>query len=160
MFLTSPSQQMTVEAQQWVMCPTGENGAYKAEAVYAPSPEVAVEEMRKLFVVGDYGERLPPDTNIRLAEGVELPWNDPATEVYVVEGGDRRALSFASETETRETYDFLYEGKPYTVRRATPAEIEQSMRAQQVEQDQEDQEQFDYGFNVLYHQMRDEEEGL
>ena len=47
------SAPMTRENQHYILCPDHE-GAMKAEAVYAPSPEAAVELVQGLYKVGDF----------------------------------------------------------------------------------------------------------
>ncbi len=152
MHLMSNSAPMTVANQHWVLCPEGmniddPNIVLSAQAVYATSPEAAVEQIRNLYRLGDFGEPAEPAglSKIRLAEGAELPWNDPKCIAFVVMVG----------RETHMMYDMDYEEilgiwKNASVRRATPAEVEESIRARTVEQDEEDEEQFNYGFNVLY----------
>jgi hypothetical protein len=145
MYGISCSTPMTVANQHWVLCPTGEGRTMRAEAVYALSPEAAVEDMRKLFAMGDYME--PVDTSaIRLAEGVELPWNMPECVVSVVTKSGRELRVYDMD---HETILFVY-GADVSIRRATPAEAEESIRENTCARDEEDEEQFNYGFNVLY----------
>jgi len=136
--------------QQFVMSPDWE-GNYNAETIYAASPEAAVEEVRKVFAEeGEKGEiRLE---NIHAAEGAELPWNDPKVEAYVFqkEGSQSTAVYFGDEAEARSTYEFLFEGKPFMMRPATAAEREESIRNECLCRDRDEEEQFNYGFNVLY----------
>lgn len=150
---------MVLENQHYVMCPSGEHGAFQAEAVYAVSPEAAVAQVRNLYDnASDFGApKVNFDLNeIRLATGEELPWNHSEDAAFIVTRGESTNVSFHSEEETRKTYDFLYQGKPYDVRPATVGEKEQSIRENQLGADIRAEEEFDYGFNVLYHQMREE----
>ncbi len=147
---------MTVENQHWVLCPTGEDRALKAEAVYAMSPEAAVLMVRKMFAIGAFLEELPHNENIRLATGNELPWNNDISVGFIIETEEASTLYFGTEGDARETYEFIYQGKPFTMRAATPDEKEASIRRQQVESDERDEEDFNYGFNVLYKMEKEE----
>lgn len=153
MHLLTNTAPRTVENQHYVMIPA--EGGYKAEAVYAASPEAAVAETRRLFTTGDFGEPVPEDVNVRLAQGTELPWNNDVSVGYIIEAEGSSTLYFGTENDARETYEFIFEGRPFSIRPATPAEKEKVIRRLQVEQDDEDEEQFNYGFNVLYHEERE-----
>jgi hypothetical protein len=154
MFQSAP---MTLETQHYVMCPEWD-GTMKATAVYAVSAEAAVEQTRSLFKEDPKYQ----NADIHLATGEELPWNHPESSAFMVskKGDATPTLYFGMEEETRQTYDFLFQGAPYELRAATPEEKERSIRVRQLEEDERDEEDFNYGFNVLYHEMRDREEGL
>jgi hypothetical protein len=147
---------MTLENQQWVMCPEFEAGKMIAQAVYAPSPEEALEMIREIHKA-QFGEPAHASfAEIRLATDADLPWNSPNNPAFIVESEKGEPLYFGSEEDTRETYNSLLQGKPFTMRPATAAEKEASIRRSELESDKDDEEQFAYGFDVLYPQMRDE----
>lgn len=150
MFPTAP---MNLETQHYVMCPDWD-GTMKATAIYAMSPEAAVEQTRALFKDNPKFQ----GADIRLATGEELPWNDPTAETYVVttESPARFVVTSGDEKTVRETYNFLFQGAPYELRPATAEEKEMMIRLNQVDSDKRDEEDFNYGFNVLYYEMRDE----
>lgn len=166
MHLMTNSTPMTVANQHWVLCPeassasqlTDPSTVWNAQAVYAPSPEAAVEMIRDLYRMGDYGEPITPDglDKIRLAQGEELPWNDPKVSVSVVmpkDGGERVVFDMDHETIL-----FCY-GPEASIRRASAEEAEPIIRENTCSRDQEDEEQFNYGFNVLY-KMEQEERAI
>jgi hypothetical protein len=152
MHLMTSSHPMTIENQHWVMVPDGcldENPKFGAQAVYAPSPEAAVESVRNLFRIGDFGEPVEPAGlgQIRLAVGEELPWNALTCDVTMVLRDNKPiALVWSMDTET---IHFVY-GNDVGIRKATAAEAEPVIRQNTIAQDKEDEEQFNYGFNVLY----------
>ncbi len=156
MHLISNSTPMTVANQHWVMCPEASSTdqlmdpstVWNAQAVYAPSPEAAVEMIRDLYRVGDFGEPCAPEglDKIRLAQGEELPWNDPKVSVSVVTKDGVERVVFDMD---HETIIFCY-GAESSIRRASPEEAEPIIRENVCQRDQEDEEQFNYGFNVLY----------
>jgi hypothetical protein len=149
---------MAVENIHYVMCPTADDRSMKAEPVYALTPEEAVQQMRELFRLDDFCQPAAPESLdlIRLAKDEELPWNDPKDTAFIITCSEREVLVHGEEDSLRKDYTFMYEGRPFTMRAATVAEKEESIRREQVRQDEEDEEQFNYGFNVLYPQMRDE----
>jgi hypothetical protein len=87
---------------------------------------------------------------IRLAQGTELPWNNPHVSVSIVKPKD--------DVE-RVVYDMDHEailfcyGAEASIRRASPEEAEPIIRENTCERDREYEEQFDYGFNVLYYEQ-------
>lgn len=151
--MTSPHP-MTVANQHWVLVPEADlddpSTTYRAQAVYAPTPEAAVELIRDLYRIGNYGETREPEslTKIRVAQGAELPWNSPECTVTVVGKGEA-GKDILVDGMDHETILFCY-GNDVTIRKATPAEAEPVIRANTCERDKEDEEQFNYGFNVLY----------
>lgn len=150
------SSPMTVENQHWVMVPGGSNVddpniVFSAEAIYAPSPEAAVEMIRDLYRLGEFGEPVEPAglSKIRLAVGEELPWLAPTCDTTIILSGSK-VLATVSGMDL-ETILSVY-GETVSTRRATPEEAERVIRANTVDDDQRDEEQFNYGFNVLYKQ--------
>lgn len=163
MHLMTNSTPMTVANQHWVLCPeassasqlTDPSTVWNAQAVYAPSPEAAVEMIRDLYRMGDYGEPIAPEglDKIRLAQGEELPWASPSCVVSIVvpkDGFERVVYDMDHESIL-----FCY-GPEASIRKARPEEAESIIRESTVARDLEDEEQFNYGFNVLYKQEQEE----
>jgi hypothetical protein len=155
------SAPVTVENQHFVFCPDLEgepdgNGGFKtfkASVFYAVSPEAAVEEARKLYSLDDFHQAF--DTSaIRIAEGAELPWNVPGARWIIETETTRVTLPGNREDLVK---DYTFEGRPFTIREATPTEAEACIREDLAEGDFRDEEDFNYGFNVLYHQQREAE---